>query len=192
MSEEAPAPEGGAPSEPRAPKGPFIITLVNTIAVVATLGTLVYTRLLHKRPPITETTERERIAKAVSKHKKAEEAAYIIFEPMMLNIASATPTKQTDVAPTPQAGKLRYLSIGFTLELRNAVLKDKFEIKKSIFIDKFLTLVGKKTYQDLITVQGRYILKIQILNIVNQMNMGESASDEVTGTNIFFSQFMVQ
>lgn len=185
----APAPEGGAPP---ASKGPLILALVNTLAVVAALGTLVFTRMIHKRPPITETTERERIAKAVAKPKKSEDAAYIVFEPMMLNIASSAPLKQTGVAPTPQAGKLRFLNIGFTLELRNENLKTKFEIKKSIFVDRFLTLVGKKTYQDLITVQGRYILKTQILNIVNQMNMGETTTDEVTATNIYFSQFMVQ
>ena len=185
----AAAPEGGSPPES---KLPLILGLVTTLATIAALGTLVYTRMIHKRPPITETTERERIAKAVAKPKKSEEAAYIIFEPMMLNIASSAPVKQNEVAPTPQAGKLRFLNVGFTLELRNAALKDKFEIKKSIFIDKFLTLVGKKTYQDLITVQGRYILKTQILNIVNQMGMGETTTDEVTATNVYFSQFMVQ
>lgn len=156
MSDAHAAAPGGEEAAPKKPISlPMIFALLNVVAMLAAMGTLVYTRVLFKRPAITETGERERLA-ALHAHPAAPtETAYVNFEPMTANIASS--------------GKLRYATIGFTLEIRDAAGKPIVNSVQSLIQDKFLSILGRKQFHELTNVQGRYVLKTQLLDATNQI-----------------------
>jgi flagellar basal body-associated protein FliL len=73
-------------------------------------------------------------------------------------------------------------------------------------MDYLLSLLGRKAFADLTTVQGRYLLRSQISEIVNQLVNGEMDEKDTPGkapqhhvgggaplvTNVYFTQFIVQ
>lgn len=153
MSDAPAAPEAEAAPAPSGPKLPLILGLVNTVAVLAAMGALLYTRVLYKRPAITETTERARIAKEYAKPSAPAESGFVNFEPAKINIAAA--------------GKMHYALIGFQLEIRDITKKGEVEKVRPLIMDRFLGIVGRKEFHELTNVQGRYVLKTQILDAIN-------------------------
>jgi flagellar basal body-associated protein FliL len=111
-----------------------------------------------------------------------------------------------------RAGRTHYLSISFSLEIRDEKKKDAVEAVKPLFFDRLLSLLGKKNAAELNTVQGRYLLRTEILNLMNTLiAKGSQASltteDAEEGSNkratevpagdglvthVYFTQFVVQ
>jgi flagellar basal body-associated protein FliL len=91
-------------------------------------------------------------------------------------------------------GKMHYLQTAFTLEIRNKSQIELVESKKPLILDKLIQYVGKKTFQELATVQGRYILHSQLINVTNQAIIGltNDSSKEQLVTNLYFTTFLVQ
>jgi flagellar basal body-associated protein FliL len=52
--------------------------------------------------------------------------------------------------------------------------------------------MGRKTYTELNTVQGRYVLRSQLLDLANQLIAAESDDGTGSVTQVFFNTFMVQ
>ena len=172
-------------------KALLIAALLNILAILGTGGFFYYTRFIFKRPAITETKERERI---ITQHKEAvasDTPTYINFDPTTMNIeaipASAAPT---DGAAKPVAsvdGKLHYATIAFAIEINDEGEKNIFEDLRTIIMDRVISIVGKKKFQELATVQGRYLLRTQILDSVRQLKIPAGLV-----TNIYFTTFIVQ
>ena len=154
-----------------------IIALINTIAVLATGGILVYTKLLFKRPPITEAQERARLEKQKEKKlkdaKKAE-PGMVTFDPITVNIRS-TPGKVRTTESGDVEGKLHYATIGFALELKDKNKTSLIEELRPMFMDKLMSMLGRKSYTDLITVQGRFLVRTQIMDAVNDLILQDQA-----------------
>ncbi len=182
--------EGAKDAGPKPPKGPLILALVNVLVVLAAAGSLVYTRILFKRPPITEDAERERIAKLQEKKEANHIPSEMVFEPVTINIAQNTPHPASGSEiqeDTPaEISKLHYATIGFTLELKDLSHKELLEPMRPIIMDKMLSMIGRKPFHELATVQGRYVLRTQILELANQL------AKETVVTNVFFTQFIIQ
>lgn len=199
---------GAAEAGPKPSKLPLLLGLINTVAVVAAVGMLVYTRLLFKRPPITEASERAHIeAMKATKPAKPTVPADITFERTTVNIATspAEPKPADNTGPDASnpaqlGGKLHYATVGFTLQIRDADKKADVEALKPLITDQFLTLMGRKQFHELTSVQGRYVLKTQILEMANDLwnkrqNKDDDASDTPTTplfTQLYFSEFIVQ
>ncbi len=190
---EAPPVDGGGPS-----KLPLIVALVNTLAVLGAAGFLGYSKLVYKRPKITEHTERKRLAE-VAKVDEAQAPATVMFEPLVVNIQSyPNAPKAADGTSRQIQGKLHYAQIGFGLEIRNEKRKEEIESLRPIIIDKIISLLGRKAFHELTTIQGRYLVRQQILDLINEVvaassaKPGEEPAKESLVSNVFFTHFFAQ
>ncbi len=190
--EEAAAAEE-APSGTKSPKGPLILALANTLAVLAVMGLLVYTKMIFKRPVITESTEREKLALKHAHPEAALTPGTLQFEPFTVNI-QAIPTQPKLAEGTQKQihGKLHYVNMGFALVFKDSRNQEDIEKIKPYLMDKLLTLLGHKSFQELTTMQGRYILRTQILEISNTLAEREINSKTPQITQAYFTHFIVQ
>jgi flagellar basal body-associated protein FliL len=203
VSEKKKEAEGSGAGENTGPKPsqlPFLITLVNTVAILAAVGVLVYTRLLFQRPKITEESERARIEQMKNAKPVAETAhGTVMFDPTTINIASAPEQpKPADGTSTQLNGKLHYATVGFALEITDGSKKAEIEEIRPLITDQFLTLMGKKQFHELTSVQGRYVLKTQVMELANELWAKRQKKDDQRNPpeplvdNLFFTQFIVQ
>ena len=185
-AKEQPAPSGS--------KLPILIVLLNTIAIFAALGTFVYTRVLFKRPAITEEGERAKLAEAQARSKAPPVSGLVNFEPVTVNIKSTptTPKPEIEAQPGEFTGKLHYATVAFSFEIRDISKKEDIEALRPILLDRILSMMGRKNFEELTTVQGRYVLRTQILDLVNNLLKAESKDRDNAVTNVFFNQFIVQ
>lgn len=191
MADPVEASEKPAPGES---KVPLLVVLMNTIAILAALGAFVYTRILFKRPAITEQDERAKLLEAQAHPKAPPVAGLVNFEPVTVNIKSTMPNPKSETEPQPGQfpGKVHYATIAFSFEIRDITKKDDIEGLRPILLDKILSMVGRKSFEELTTVQGRYVLRTQILDLVNDLLKAESKDKDIAVTNVFFTQFLVQ
>lgn len=198
MSEGAnTAEDASADTGPKPPKLPLILGLLNTVAILAAAGTLAYTKILFKRPPITEDGERARLERAKTAPKPEAQTGYVTFDPLTINISPSPPQpKAPEGAQSQLQGKLHYANIGFSLELHDISRKEEVEAIKPLIADQFLSLVGHKQFHELTSVQGRYVLKTQLIETVNALaakRLDTSKPDPgPLVTDLFFNQFVVQ
>jgi flagellar FliL protein len=175
-------------------KLPLILQLVNLVAFVATLGYMVQTKLLYKRPAITESGEKERIL-AELKKEATEPAvpAFIKFDPVTINIHSAS-RAEPGSGKRGGDGKLHYATVGFSLEVRDEEEKGSVESAKPLILDQLGILLGKRPFHELATVQGRYILASDLVSAVNKVlnEHSDYEEPEVWVTNVYFTEFVVQ
>ncbi|MBL7715052.1 MAG: flagellar basal body-associated FliL family protein [Bdellovibrionales bacterium] len=188
--EKAPAP--GVPGAEAPSKLPTLIAIINTVVVVGAMGFVLYTRLLYKRPPITEERERERIATAKASPKAELQSGQIAFDQITVNIEPIPSGIKADPAnPMKLQGKLHYATVAFSIEVRDMSQKTQIETVKPIFMDRLLSLMGKKTFMELTTVQGRYLLRTQLLDIANELIPQPEGSLPLV-SDLHFTQFVVQ
>lgn len=190
--EEVPAP---AAELAKGPKFNLpILPIVNIIAILGTAGFAYYSKISYKRPAILEEKERERISSENSTPKVAGAHAEVKFGPIMANISSY-PEKPRPADGTQEQleGKLHYVTLSFSMEIRDESLLETIESIRPIFLDRLNRIVGKKSFQDLTSVQGRYLLQSDLIDAANQLAApSEGASHEAVVTNIYFTQFLVQ
>ena len=180
--EEVKKPAGGG-----APKGPLLIGLVNTIAILGMLGMVVFTKVMYKRPKITESGERQQLADKKAAVSAVTETGQVEFKPFTVNIGSTPVSPRPAEGTTSQIqGKLHYATVGFVLEVRDIALQSKVDEIKPVFMDQLLHTLGKKDFNELTSVQGRYILRTELIEIANKL------LKQALVTNVFFTQFIVQ
>ena len=216
VSKESPAQEPAASSGgSKESKLPLILALVNTLAIVAVIGLAVYTRLVFKKPKITEKAERARLEAIKASPSPPPVSGLIEFKQVTLNIAPSGPAPKNEPGePSTFKGKLHYLTIAFALEIKDMKQQALIEELRPRIMDRILALLGRKAFQELSTVQGRYILRTQIIDITNDLILTSedppSPSDpsgnagaeshknalvklrEPLVTNVFFTQFIAQ
>lgn len=173
-------------------------TLFNSICILAALGFLAYTKLVHKKPPITEASERARLAAKMRVQTPQSQSGTIVFESVTVNIR----TNPNEPKPAPGTanqikGKLHYATVGFALEVRDEAKKEKVEGVRPVLIDNVLSMLGRKSFNELTTVQGRYLLRNQILDTANKLiakneEKQKAKRPDPLVTNVFFTNFIVQ
>ncbi|RYG58565.1 hypothetical protein EON80_26870, partial [bacterium] len=110
MSEEKPE---SAP-KPKTSKLPLILVLVNVVAALGVGGLVYYTKVMFKRPKITEISERQKLeieaAKAIEARKKLEAGPRFLMklEPIQANLKPTLLSKVVPGAPPP-AMKAHYV-----------------------------------------------------------------------------------
>jgi flagellar basal body-associated protein FliL len=186
-------PGGAEAAAPKTSKVSLLLVLLNTVAVLGAVGVAVYTQILFKRPAITEDAERAKIAAAKASPAPPAVSGLIHFEAVTVNIKS-TPTnpKPDDGTAEQIQGKLHYCTLGFSLEMRDMAHQGIIEALRPVIMDRMLSMLGRKNFQELTTVQGRYVLRTQLLDLANELLLKETGKKEVSVTNVFFNQFVVQ
>jgi flagellar basal body-associated protein FliL len=198
---DAPTASAGSALASKLPKIPLLISIANLVVVAGAAALLFYVKMIYKRPMITEDTERARLAAARSSPVPSTETGYVNWEPTTVNIESvpAAPKAADGTGPQLQ-GKLHYATVGISFELRDIGKKDLLEELQPVIMDKFLGILGRKSFQELITVQGRYLIRSQVLDYVNQLAEKQAGPRDPAAaslkdgliTNVFFTQFIVQ
>jgi flagellar basal body-associated protein FliL len=156
----------------------LILGLLNTVVVLGVLGLFVYTKLIFKRPAITESKER---AKLVAKKTVVLEDA----TPATLLLESLT----ANFDPfTDEMGKqkIHYVSLTIAFEIRDENQTTRFDEAKPVLMDKILHILSKKKFEDLNQVQGRYVFRSQIIDAANEY-FGSTFVTEV-----YFNDFLLQ
>jgi flagellar basal body-associated protein FliL len=97
------------------------------------------------------------------------------------------------------SGKLHYVTMAFNLEIRDAELKSLLDEIKPLYMDNLLNMLGRKTYADLTSVQGRYVLRNQIMDLANKLiaegqkkNPHGAQTNDNLVTNVYLTSFVVQ
>lgn len=156
-----------------------ILALLNTVAIAAVLGLFVYTKLIFKRPPITESKERAKLAMHDQKnsHDNAKKAT-LVLDPITANLDPFTDTDGKQ--------KVHYVSMTLAVEIRDEAETAKFKAAQPVVMDKVLFHLGKKKFEDLNQVQGRYVFRSQIIDAANEY-LGAPVVTEV-----YFTDFLLQ
>jgi flagellar basal body-associated protein FliL len=161
-------------------KLPLILGILNTVAIAAVLGLFLFTKVLYKRPPITEEQERARLASKakVSRILPDAKKALVKLDPVTVNL---DPFTGPDGKP-----KVHYAAITLTVEIRDEKEIDKFNAAKAVVMDKVIQGLSKKRFEDLNQVQGRYVFRSHVIDAANQF-FGAPVI-----TEIYFSDFLLQ
>jgi flagellar FliL protein len=172
--------EAAAPAAPKAkPPLMLILLLVNAVAALGAVGMLVYGKLLFKRPAITEGGETERLKKKFEKPKADGPPGTLAFTPVTINLAPPE-------AGTGGENKIHYATLAFAISTIDAAAAQKLESVRPLLQDRMISMVSKRSYQDLTSVQGRYLLRTQLREAANQI------AKEALATDVYFTEFVVQ
>lgn len=186
MAQKPPA-EAEAISAPVVPKESIlktipIIPILNTLTILGSFGFLYYTKLVFKKPVITEEGERAKLASLFEKAPKGPTVGMIDFETMTVNLGSQ------------DQGKLHYVTLGISMEIRDRDQQDLISAIRPRILDYIVATLGKKQFHELTTVQGRYNFHAQILQEANRLtaSMLPTSEGENLISEVYFTQFIVQ
>lgn len=185
------APEEGRPAEePQPKKAKSKLALVATIGllVVALLGVggyLVMTMVVSKKD--AKKTEGEAPAEGKAEHGGGEAGGgaggedgggegkmgvFLSLDPFIVNLAS-------------DAGK-RYLKVVMQLELAKPEMGVEVNNRMPQIKDAVITVLSSKSSEELLTIEGKFQLKEQVLTRINNLLTGGVVK------NIFFVEFVIQ
>lgn len=174
MAAEEAGAEGGAPEAPkRKLDKQTMLVLVNTLLVLAALGTLAYTKLLYKKPAITEHVELEKKQEEIKAAPEPSERPLVKFDQMTINIAMTS-------------GKAHYATVAFAIECRDEPACAAATEKKAILTDKLIAALGRRQITELNTIQGKLLLKSELVRRFNE------ALSPGAVTDLYFSSFILQ
>lgn len=167
----------------------MLFALLNTLGLLAAVGAVVYTRMLFQRPKITESGERAaRITQAEKELATPSKPSTIAFDPVTVNIRGGG----ADASP-----KMHYVTLGFSLEIRDEARSDAVTEIKPLLLDRILHLLGNKAFHELNTVQGRYVLRTEIQDMANSLITERQPKTTAPRqpalvTGVFVTQFTLQ
>lgn len=166
------------PAEAAAPAGKkfdlqTVLLLVNFLAVAAAAGTLLYTRVLYKKPQITESQEKAKLAPSHGSESKEGDRPLATFDELRVNIAST-------------GGRSHFATFQMTAECVDEEAQGRVESQKDKLVDKMIAIFNRKEVRELTTVQGRLVLKEELVHAFNGI-VGDGSV-----TDVMFSSFTVQ
>lgn len=155
-----------------------ILLILNTVAIAAVLGLFVYTKVIYKRPSITEAKERVKLAQQKPQSHSEGVRAIVQLDPITANLDPFT-----DV---DGKSKVHYVTMTLAVEVRDQGEVDKFRAAQPVVLDRVLVQLGKKKFEELNQVQGRYVFRSQIIDAANEY-LGAPIVTEV-----YFNDFLLQ
>jgi flagellar basal body-associated protein FliL len=156
----------------------FMLGVLNTVAIAAVLGLFVYTKVVFKRPAITEQKELAKLTKDEAKAAPDSQHFMVPIDPITVNL---DPFKDENGKE-----KIHYATLTITAELRSEADAAKFNEAKPIVMDRVIQNLGKKKFEDLNQVQGRYLFRSQVIDAANEY-LGAPIVTEV-----YFTDFLLQ
>lgn len=182
-------------SENKPSKIPLILSGVNLLALLGLLGVVYYTRVLYKRPKITESIERKKIQEQLALEALQKKNSVGVRSIMMLEGISAN-LKPTELGEKIQGGppvtlKPHFAQIRFGLELFDKRYEEQVKAELPKFSDQILKALSVLSVEEISSVQGRITLKNRIIGIMNELTR-KSKADPPIVTNVFFTEFTIQ
>lgn len=176
--EKEAAPEGGEDAAAgAAPKKKldmqFLLVVANATLMVLALVAVVYVKLLYHPPSLRETTELTKDAASIAKPQQPSPDIIVSFPEMTVNIATTS-------------GKAHYATVAISLKCLDQRAATLARAQKAILLDRVVFALGKREITELNTVQGRMLLKTELLRDFNDILPGGSILD------IYFPTFIMQ
>lgn len=174
--------DAAAPALPTAKSKPALIVIllaVNTVAALAAVGMLYYKAKVFKRAPITESSEAERLKKKFTKPALVGPPGSLKFDAVTINLAQAP-------SGTGGENRIHYATLAFSVATADQTAQSKLEEIRPLLQDRLISMVSKKQYGELNSVQGRYLLRTQLRELGNQL------AREPLITDVYFTEFVVQ
>jgi flagellar basal body-associated protein FliL len=156
----------------------LILGVLNTVAIAVVLGLFVYTKVVFKRPEITEAKERAKLTQTDGKSLSDQKHFMVQLDPVTVNLDPFTGEDGKQ--------KIHYATLTMAVELRNENDLTKFNESKPVVMDRIIQNLGKKKFEDLNQVQGRYLFRSQVIDAANEY-LGAPIVAE-----IYFSDFLLQ
>jgi flagellar basal body-associated protein FliL len=176
MSDKDDAPEATEAPKPKlAPQA--LLVLGNTLLVLAAAGAVAYFKLMYKKPVIEEHAELEKKQEELKKTPEPSERPLVSFDQLSVNIAMTS-------------GKQHYATIAFAVECRDEAAAAVVNAKKAAFTDKVIAALAKRQMTELSTIQGRLLLKSELIRAYNELTATATAPGAVT--DMYFSTFILQ
>lgn len=148
---------------PKKKKGKLLIIIIAAVVLLAG-GASAYFFLFAKK-----TDEGKGDS---SKQTKEASGVNFSFEPFVVNLMDSAGTK--------------YLKVSIQIELSDAKLMEKAKSRTPQLRDAIITLITNKTSEELITAEGKIMLKDEIKQRANQI-LGEG-----TVLNVYLTDFVMQ
>ena len=162
--------------------GPLIVALLNMLTLLGAAGFLYYSKFLYKKPEITEGQERTQLIQ-----NKGQIARRIQSEEFLYNIPPLTLNIRGEPLPSEVAGfRNHYATMSITLRMKTAQGKEPLEEIKPVLMDRLIQLFGTKSFQELNQVQGRYLVRAEIADMINSL-LGETIVMDV-----YFTEFIIR
>ncbi len=164
---EVEAPENGGKKKSK--KLLFIIIFI-VLLLAGGGGFMAYYFLLAPKPPTPEELAAQ--AAAAAKKKKPEILPVFSLKPFVVNLADGR-------------GR-RYLKISMKLELSSEELQEEVEKRQPQIRDVILTLLSSKTSDEINSMEGKFILREEIVKRVNSfLQTGKI-------TRVYFEELVIQ
>ncbi|MBI3543495.1 MAG: flagellar basal body-associated FliL family protein [Deltaproteobacteria bacterium] len=155
------------------PSPQIMLVVGNSLLVLTALATMVYTKLIYQRPPMNEETEIERQVEESKKPIEPTDHPLVTFDQMTVNIAMTS-------------GKAHFATVTLALECRDGEAASLVGAKRAAITDKLIASLGKRQLTELNTIQGKLLLKTELLREFNTLTAAGSVTD------LFFPTFVLQ
>ena len=167
MDEEA----GGEKPAKGKSKVLLIVIIVLLLALIGVGGFLVYSNFIKAEAPAAEGGK-SAVQEAQEQYDPLKLGEMVAFEPFIVNLSG-------------DEGK-RFLKVTMQVELNNPKVADELANRMPQVKDMVITVLSSKTVDDILTVEGKFKLKEQILTRIN--------SRIKTGVvkNVYFVEFVIQ
>jgi len=177
MAEEEPLEEGA--EAPKKSKSKMIIIIVVILVLLLGVGGFVAMKMMgadekttEKSTPSAEGNAKEADASVPADADIGKLGDMVALDPIIVNLSG-------------ESGK-RYLKITMQLEMNNASLAEEINNKIPQIKDAIITVLSSKGTDELLTVEGKFLLKEQLLTRVNSL-----LSSGVV-KNVYFVEFVIQ
>jgi flagellar basal body-associated protein FliL len=152
-----------------------ILLLVNLLAVLGAVGTILYTKILYKKPKITNESATETLVKKLgaTDGNRNKEHPLVTLEEMRVNLA-------------PKNGENHYAVFIVSFECLDQAAADRFNEKRDVLVDKLIYIMNHKQIAELDNVQRRSMFKEEVLTSFNEILGANSVLE------MYFSNFAVQ
>ncbi len=154
---------------------------LNAVALIGMLGLFVYTRVLYKRPVITEAQQRKILDAELERKEKARIAAFV---PALYKV----PKFEANLKPS--GNKEHMLSIGLSLEMADQSFQSLLDDKRPQFMNRLNQVIANTTAEEIITIQGRLLFRSKIFGIISEILKVEKGPAPVR--DLYFTEFLIQ
>jgi len=170
MADDEKKKDEGAPVKGKKSKKKLIIMAVVLLVVLGGGGFFAFKTFVAP-DGATATADAEAEAAAAEAEEKLAEVTMVQLDPFIVNLQDNTGT--------------RYLKLTLQLEM-GGVSEEEVKAKTPQIRDSIIILLTSKTYSEVGTVEGKYLLRDEIAARMGQV-MGEA---EIKG--VYFTQFVIQ
>lgn len=176
MSEKKAEPAGEPKPKMKLSAG-LILGILNFVAIIAVLGFAVYSKLIYKAPPITESSEREKLVEELASPKPKPEGTAGSYQ---------YPAVTVNIESNVEKNQFRTITVGLAFSIRDESRAEDLVAIRPKLLDKVLTMLSKKSFSELNNVKGRFVLRQEILDEANKL-----LGDELV-TEVYFHSYVVQ